>query len=349
MSEERSDTQGAEMPFPPSWIDRFIAWVDRLPGTAWIYYSLSVLALALLANAIFWVDGSMEVGTFDRVNTISAIFIFYWIALYQYLTQVGSRSLKTFRPLLEVDETECARIEYELGTLPRCQGWLAILVGLGFSALSILGDPAPYGEISPRTALPYVLDIPVTGFMVATFYGLIIRSIRQLRMVDKLHSRAAKINLLKLEPAHAFSTLTARTGIGVILLLVFAYAVAPEEFNTLLDIILFLLTILIAIAIFVMPLLGMRDRLDKEKECALHQASDMLQVAIDSLHGKVEERGFDDVAGMENAINALIREREMLKKIPTWPWDPRTIRSFGSAMLLPIAIWLVTRLLERFF
>jgi hypothetical protein len=38
-------------------------------------------------------------------------------------------------------------------------------------------------------------------------------------------------------------------------------------------------------------------------------------------------------------------EREILGKLPTWPWSAGTIRGFGSALLLPITVFLLQRIL----
>jgi hypothetical protein len=122
--------------------------------------------------------------------------VFYWLALYHYLTRVGSRSLQSFRQLLETDSSEIARIEYELATLPRWLGWLAIPLGVGFAVMSDLTDPRPFGDLIVRTAIPYIADLVILGFLVATFYCVAIRSIRQLRMAHKLHTKATDISLL---------------------------------------------------------------------------------------------------------------------------------------------------------
>jgi hypothetical protein len=340
---------GTEVPYPPSWFDRLIAWVEDLPGPAWLFYSLSTLAMALLINAVFWIDGSAPAGTIDPVNTSFAIFVVYWPVLYRYLTGVGSRALRTFRPLLDADDGEIVRIDYELATLPRSSGWLAIPLGFGFAILTILGDPAPYGDLVPRTALPYVGDIVVTGFMVSMFYCLLIRSIRQLRMVAKLHARATKVNLLELEPAHAFSDLTARTGIGVILVLIGGYVTDPLAFGSALDILISLITVLVAVGIFILPIMGIQDRIEEEKKRVLRRTHDLLETATDRLHDQVRSNSYTDMSETNHAIEALMRERELIKSVSTWPWDPRTIRNFASALLLPIFLWLVTRLLEGVF
>jgi hypothetical protein len=345
---EESAAQDSQPSYPLSWIDRLIHWIDRLPGPAWLFYVLGVLATALLINAILWIDGSVPLGSVGSIPGIFPPFVFYFLALYHYLTRMGSRSLQAYRPLLEMGEAGIARVDHELAVLPRRLGLLAIPVGLA-STIPYVQDPATFGALIPQSALPYVAAIAITGFFAAAFFCLFIRSIRQLRMVRRLHVQATNINLLKLEPTHAFSALTARTGIGLILVLILGYIYNPSTFGSNLNLVQYGGLALLAVIVFVVPIIGMRDLLEQEKERALNETSDLLQSASDDLHNKASRRAYDDFGGIESTISALIRERELLGGISTWPWDPRTIRSFASTLLLPIFLWLVTQLLGRFF
>jgi hypothetical protein len=335
-------------PYPQSWMDALVGWIDGFPANGLGFYLLAGLGLGVFINAIFWIDGSVPFGTVDPFNTSFSLFVLYWIALYQYLTHVGSRSLETFRPLLNVPDSEVERIEYELAKLPRWLGWISIPLGYGVFAADILGNPQEYGDLVPNTVLIPIGDIALTGFMATCFICLLIRSVRQLRMVAKLHSRATSINLLELEPAHAFSELTSRTGIGVIFVLIFSLFLAPTAEKTAFDVITDAFVGVIAVAIFVVPLRGMRGLLEKEKERVLNEISQLLQDTRQLFHSKVKRQDYDSLDGMETAISTLIRERELFQKISTWPWKTGTLRGFGSTLLLPIFIWLITRVLERF-
>ena len=104
-----------------------------------------------------------------------------------------------------------------------------------------------------------------------------------------------------------------------------------------------------AVVVFVVPVLGMRDRLVAEKKRELRQANELLQATMDKLEKKVRANDYSDLQGMETAIGTLMRKREMVEKISTWPWDTGTLSGFASTMLLPILLWLITRLLGRFF
>lgn len=336
-----------DLPYPPSWFDRLLNWIDDLPGPAWAIYLAALLGIVIIINAVFWFDGSLPFWTFDPLNSTFALFVVYWPLLYRYLTQMGSRALRTFRPLLDVADEEIDRIEYQITTLPRFVGWLAVPLGYGLAILTILTDPAPYGDLIPNTFLPYTGDILLTGFMISTFFCLLIRSIRQLRMVSKLHSRATNLNLLELKPAHAFSDLTARTGIGLILVIIMSYPANPPTYASALDILLTISTGLLAIGIFVLPVMGIQARLEDEKEKTLNQTHQQLQIVRDRLHSQVSSGDFKDMGSIKDAIEALIRECEMINAVSTWPWNPKTIRGFASALLLPVFVGFVTQLLNR--
>jgi len=54
-------------PYPPSWIDRLIAWIDDLPMPAWAFYALVTLLTALLANIFLWLDGTLPFPSIDTL------------------------------------------------------------------------------------------------------------------------------------------------------------------------------------------------------------------------------------------------------------------------------------------
>jgi len=345
---QHSLIQGFRRSSPPSWIDRLNNWINRLPIPLWLFYLLSLFAIVLLISVVFWFDGSLPLGSISTESSFS-IFIVYSLWLYNHLTVIGSRALQEFLPLLTVDDRQIAKIDYELATLPRWIGRLVILLGIGLSALELLGEPDPYGGVIPQTAVPFIFDIVISSFMSSIFLGLIIRSVRQLRMVGKLHAQATNIDLLKLEPAHAFSALSAQTGIGIIMVLVFAFLIAPASFESNMSIILNVVIIFIALGVFVLPIIGIRDDLETEKRRTLEVVNDILKSTMGNLHERLEEGDYQDVPAMEKGINALIQERELFMRISTWPWDLKTFRSFASTLLVPIFLLVVSRVVERFF
>lgn len=348
MSEEVSAPElKADAQFSPSWIDRLIRWIDRLPGPAWLVYVFGIAATAVLINVALWIDGSVPFGELGTIRGIFPPLVFYFLAVYHYLSQVASDSLRTFRPLLDLSESGIAKISHELRNLPRPLGWLAVLLGLAVIPPYLSSDQLAYGDLVPKTALPIVLAVVLAGFAGATFMSVVIRGFRQLRRVHSLHEQAMNINLLKLGPAQTFSALTARTGISVFLIILFGWIYSPSSISSDRIAFVYVAIALVSAAIFAIPVIGLRGRLEEEKRRALDETSDMLQVTRDRLHDQVRSDNYHGMSETKDAIEALIRERELFDRISTWPWDPGTIRGFASTLLLPIFLWLVTRLLER--
>jgi len=42
-----------------------------------------------------------------------------------------------------------------------------------------------------------------------------------------------------------------------------------------------------------------------------------------------------------------VAERGVLDKASTWPWEPESVRAVVTTVLLPVAFWIITRVLER--
>ena len=72
---EQSLIQSFSRSSQPSWIDQLVRWINTLSGPVWLYYVFGFLACVLLINAVFWIDGSMPVGSIHPVNSGFAIFI----------------------------------------------------------------------------------------------------------------------------------------------------------------------------------------------------------------------------------------------------------------------------------
>jgi hypothetical protein len=343
-----SDKNGTQTPYSPSWVDRLVVWIDRLPGPYWLIYTLAMIITGAIINATLWLNGDLPVGSLDILNSSFSFFVIIWVGLYHYLNDVASRALRTFRPLLDTDDSVNFRIEHELIKLPHWIGRLAIPVGFGLALMFILGEPES-GESYQPTLLTYAVDFLITGFMVTTLFAVVIRSIRQLRMVNRLHKRATNLNLLNLAPAHAFSSLTARTGIGIIFVLMMAAILDILTYGDISGTMIYILFLLLALAVFILPVIGIKNRIEEEKERALEEVTDLLQVSTERLHAMVRNSEDKGLRKIEKATTALIRERELLKKVSTWPWNPGTVRGFASALLLPIFLLVVSQLLDRLF
>lgn len=65
------------------------------------------------------------------------------------------------------------------------------------------------------------------------------------------------------------------------------------------------------------------------------------------IHETVDTRDFNLADQRQKTLSRLLAERQVLAVLPTWPWSPGTLRGFATAAVLPTALWLVIRVLER--
>jgi hypothetical protein len=103
-------------------MDRLVRGIGRLPVPAWLFYGVLLIVLAFANNAVFWLDGSLSLGSFHRTRLTDSVYIVLGIAIYDHLRLVASRSFQKFRLLLPADDIEVRR-----GIrLPLCpEGWMA--------------------------------------------------------------------------------------------------------------------------------------------------------------------------------------------------------------------------------
>jgi hypothetical protein len=207
-----TDLHELETPFPRSWMDHLVHWISRIPGPTWLFYVALFLIGAFLNNAARWLDGLLEAGLFIPLRVFDAGYLVIFLALYHHLSLVASRSFRIFQPVLKASDSDLRILEYQLTTLPRRLGWLAIPLGLGIAVASLQTDAEAFGLVGSRTTMTALFLYPFTIFAFSTMVALAIQTIRQLRLVIDLHRRATEINLFQLAPAHAFASLTARTG-----------------------------------------------------------------------------------------------------------------------------------------
>jgi hypothetical protein len=94
--------------------------------------------------------------------------------------------------------------------------------------------------------------------------------------------------------------------------------------------------------------LGIHRLLEEEKNKAKVEATRRIKQCIVRLHGTVDAMPMQDASAPIAALTGLQQELEFIEKISTWPWRPETLRALATALVLPVLLWFITRLLDRF-
>ncbi len=198
-------------------------------------------------------------------------------------------------------------------------------------------------------ALRYAIEAAFGAVVLVVLY----QAVRQLRLVSRIHEAATRVYLYRPEPAFAFSVLTARTAMAIALVftvptLVAALQVSSESNAILIYAPWVAVGVSAAVAIFILPLRGMQRRIRAEKRRLEDEAGRRVERVSEEISRRVDDGDFAGVAALQASLNVVIAQRDLVAHLPTLPWRAGTARGLLTAVVLPLVMFVVTRLVGRF-
>jgi hypothetical protein len=344
------DTTPDRLPYPPSWVDRLTDWVEKLPLPAWLVYLIPAMGLFALIAVVEWWDNTDPIGPFLPLYALPPVVTAYGLMLLQYLDHAAVRALDVARPVLDVDDEQYRRLRYEISTMPPRATLIATVAGMLFAFAVLLALPTWLKEQTqtfssePASAVEYVVFL----LLWAVWGPLTYHTVRQLRLVNRIYTEYTRIDVFNLDPLYSFSWLTARTALGWVIVPYMFLVLVPGIINNAVTFGMFLFNVLLGAAAFVLPLLGAHRLIEMAKKDRQREANARFDALSVELHRRTDRGEFDGMAGLNEAMEAVQRERDVLEKIPAWPWRGETINVLSTALLLPAVLWFITRILERF-
>ncbi len=352
-------------PYPPSWFDRFTAWVDRLPGPAWGFYLILAARVVLAETAIQWREGAYPVGKFNPLTVWSVGNFAYLLGLMHYLDKSAASAIASFRPLLAStksmahpslqDQSKYAELSYQLTTLPPRPTLIATIAGAAFATVWLvlqttagIVPPPLAGTAGTTLSTASVLALFIVGTTITLL--LVYHTVHQFVLISRIYTQHARINIYQLQPLYALSLPGAFTAIGIILYIYVWFATsasAPQAVGPV-EIGLTVSFAAIAGATFALPLLGAHRRLVAEKNRRLAEASSRFEAAAEQLLRDLDGRRLGQMDYLNKALANLEILQTGLRRIPTWPWQLGAARGLLAALLLPVAVWAIQLLLGRF-
>ena len=349
-----SKPENAAQLYPPSFVDRLMALIERLPGSTWVFYLLATVVIVAVSHGLRWSDGTIPTGTIDTYRLTNDFLTIYGLAILHLLNSTARRSLEDFRPALGKLEAEYEKLRYGLTVLsPRI---VYITTGIGFllTALNIADNPEGWGITDETSLATDVFSVLQATLQLVSSIGFGVQAIRQVRLIAYIHRSATNINLYESDSHHAFSRLTARAALAL---------VAPIYFMSLISYLkeggievtststkfMIVFAMLVSAAVFILPLLGMRRRLVEEKNRLMVESDRRFEATARMLHERVDGKSLEKMDDLNKTMASLILEKDTLKKISTMPWEAETMRGFLSSVGLPILLWFVTAYFGRFF
>ena len=332
-------------PYQPSWVDRLVARISELPLAGWWLYPLMVVALLGYVNVVRWMFGSVPVATIDLAAILLVVYGPFALAMVQYLDDVAAAAFETFRPALGLPDADIETLRYELVTLPAAWVRPAAVVGLIMGVLTVVVAPQTIAvRFGSTSAEVLVAGGPATVFGYTFFAVFIAHTIRQLRSVARIHRDARRLDLYDDGPLYAFSRLTVRTGLAYLAAAYFTLVINggsltgdPVAMSA------SAVSVVAAVACFILPLQGIHGRLVMEKARLMEAANRRLLTVTDELYRRMDADELAGIADLNSAMSGVTAVRERVSRLPTWPWPPQVLRGFVTALLIPVVIWFVTQ------
>jgi hypothetical protein len=332
--------------YRPASFSRILGWVDALPMHGWWAYPLLAVLLFTWSHAVLWTTGTVPVGTIQPLFASAVFYGPFVLAALAYVNHASERALASFWPATGWPDSDRAAWAYAFTTSPGGYGWLALVLGTAGAVGAF--------ESSPQTAVGDVVSNPVVLLAAylpsaALGYSLlviaIVHTVHQLRLVARIHREATKIDPFDRVPLYAFSYLTFRTGLVYVIAGYYAVTVQGQfQAGNSVAIGILATTFGFDIACFVLPLWGIHERLIREKEQLLLQVEGRLSRLGEELYRRIDAGLFDGTKVVGESIAGVTALRDRINRIPTWPWPPNLLRGFLSALLIPVVVYLASRL-----
>ncbi len=333
--------------YAPSYLDRFMDFVERLP----IPYPLTYLALFIVQSTIVhilaWIDGWLPVYTFNPILFLFPLWQWVPLAIMTYLDSVSLQALSIFSPLLDVEEFELKRLKYEFSTMPS-RG--VILSGVTWAALYLILTYVSFDTFYVSYGLGTFLSaVVLLEGLIAYLSGSAIyyHSLRQLSLVNHTVKMAKQFNMFRLDPVYAFSRVTSLIGVSWMIMLSLTLLLFPIQLVSGLTLAILILQVALGVAAFVLPLWFVHLRLESEKLSLLAEFNRQVESTSAKLHRCLDENRMGPVTQLKDAMLGLTAERDILNDLPTWPWQSGTLTGFLSATILPIVLFIIQFAIQK--
>lgn len=338
---------GAAPAQPPSFVDRVMDFFSGLPIPYWLAYLLLFLLQSTLSLVISWLDGWLPTYTFTPLVLLFPFWLWAPLAMMTYLDRLALHALNTVRPLLEISDSEHVDLQRAYTHMPPRS--LLISAGVWTALYFILVFLARESffiqyHISPLFGI-YIILTGLISYSVGS--AIYYHSLRQLRLVNRTLHLLRHVNLFRLDPYYAFSKVTAQTGIAWVILLSVTLLTFPMQIAVIPVIALLIIQASLSLSAFVLPLWEVHQRLTAEKRRLLNAHDQRLETLLAQLHQRLDQHTLEGIDQYNDALSALQAEREVLNRIPTWPWRTGLLTGFLSALVLPIFLFILQLVLGK--
>jgi hypothetical protein len=331
--------------FAPSWFNRLLALCTNHSIPVWGVSVGWLAAQGILAHVAAWEAGLLPTGSFNLLAAFCGIWSAEVILFSHYLDGVARESLIEYRPMLSnVSKEAFEEIQYEFTTMPHGPV-LWISVG-GFAIGVCMAHMAKaYQPVMFAWPLFAYLFWSISWSLLGVFCY---RVIRQLRFAGRIYASTEKVNLYHLKPLYALSRVAAWTSLSVVVIIdLNMLLLTPQLLVTSAFIIVLVLAMMLSLATFLLPLYGIKRRILAEKNRLMAATGQEIEIAYDRLDEAIRSGDSKKLADVRTILDLVHRKKEFIHSIPVWPWNPGTFTALLSAIILPILLGILSRIMQK--
>jgi hypothetical protein len=322
-----------------SWVERSrLSW-----STATLFVGFVLLSLLFLAA---FLDGILP-EPFDpkywRITLLGPTVVLYIFATHPQIRRLRREAIEAFRPIVKMSSQEFDHFVDEFLPLKRWREWLV------FAASALFGEIIlrPW---SVEDTVPLFWSkgyrILLTGVMCGLIGAVVYTSIACTRFLARLHRRPLHLNIFDMTPLEPvarcslFYTLVLIGGVTLGLFLIPNQDIRGMVING--------TVIVVAISIFFLSMRDTHAIMFKLKMQELALARQHLAALHDKLQEETENGHAEALTRMAPTTNAWLVYEKRIDQAPEWPFTNPMLRKLLVTTFVPIAIFILQRLVGEF-
>jgi len=344
-----SSPKSEQKPYKPNFVHSLFEWLDRLPLPAWVSVLLLFPVVGLVQHLVAYGRGFLTPGEFNfDLGTAG-----YWLVgsplLFIWAMKGSRQAWEDIKPLVNPDQQEkFDQMYYAFYTVPKWQGTAVFLI----FGLAGLGNGLADMAVAPAVDYAFA-ELRISIWAIgAAFSGLIVYQLfRQLKIVRNLYSRVIRVDIFNPQPLYGFPKYTAIFGVAIFFYAYLAPLILdPTAFASGLSYALTAMFGPFILLMFYLPLAGMHNRLLNEKETLRAEVGNRIRMILRDIHqAAFNEKDFANTNAMIAVHTVLLKEKDTIESLSTWPWRPGTLNGLLSAILLPVILSILRDVLSGWF
>jgi hypothetical protein len=341
MSDNLEHDIAAPLTVPEEWLRRArLTWASAA-------LVVGLIMLAFLAVTL-WAEGLSARAFVDsglwRAVLLAPAEVLYFLLIYPATTAARQAEVKAFRPLMDLGDDSFMSMLRAGPAYNHRRVWLVFGLGFMVGALTRIVDPFP--ELTWMNVYISVTSGVMWGLIcLGAHEGLTGKPL--LALAEQRGLRISLFDLSFMQPVARNSLLVALVFIGGITVSLFFLPL--QTLLRPINLVFYIAVAAVVVWIFFTSMQGTHRALASAKKRELDYARRRLTAAYQRLQAQSPGAGEGEPGPAAAEVSLWLALEQRLLAVPEWPYDTRTLRNLGVAILAPILSVLARLVAERLF